>query len=186
MGEEASHKGLRTGGGIKAGSQDRTHERALPPPSRSPPTDVVRSQPPAITHLLSSSRNCPPARHRPLAHQPPVASATARLRLTPSALLRSPLPVCFPPAEATLLATTRKFRVRLVVRRAEGVMPPIASSPVTEAKVAVEVKWKGPKASPLGSLRRVMHSNHTWLEAVVFATGQADAAATPAFMAWKD
>ncbi|KAL5225967.1 hypothetical protein ABZP36_012606 [Zizania latifolia] len=79
----------------------------------------------------------------------------------------------------------RKFRVRLVVRRAEGLTPPTASSPEaspeTEAKVAVEVKWKGPKASPLVSLRRVMHSNRTRLEAVV-----ADAAAAPASVAWDE
>uniref|UniRef100_A0A0E0FE74 C2 NT-type domain-containing protein n=1 Tax=Oryza meridionalis TaxID=40149 RepID=A0A0E0FE74_9ORYZ len=57
----------------------------------------------------------------------------------------------------------RKFRVRLVVRRAEGL------TAASEAAVAVEVRWKGPKASPLGSLRRVMHSNRTRLESAAVA-----------------
>ena len=61
----------------------------------------------------------------------------------------------------------RKFRVRLVVRRAEGLpLPPPAAaaepaSPEREAAgaappraVAAEVRWKGPRASALGSLRR--------------------------------
>ncbi|TVU45886.1 hypothetical protein EJB05_05394 [Eragrostis curvula] len=57
----------------------------------------------------------------------------------------------------------RKFRVRLVVRRAEGLPPPPAAEPASpdgaEAdckpqRVAAEVRWKGPRASPLGSLRR--------------------------------
>ncbi|XP_015692636.1 uncharacterized protein LOC107304196 [Oryza brachyantha] len=66
----------------------------------------------------------------------------------------------------------RKFRVRLVVRRADGLAPPPASSSSPGAspeaaatKVAVEVRWKGPRASPLGSLRRVMHSNRMRLVA---------------------
>uniref|UniRef100_A0A0E0MPQ2 C2 NT-type domain-containing protein n=1 Tax=Oryza punctata TaxID=4537 RepID=A0A0E0MPQ2_ORYPU len=67
----------------------------------------------------------------------------------------------------------RKFRVRLVVRRAEGLTPasslPEDASPAAAAKVAVEVRWKGPKASPLGSLRRVMHSNRTRLETTAAA-----------------
>ncbi|CAN6310021.1 unnamed protein product [Urochloa humidicola] len=64
----------------------------------------------------------------------------------------------------------RKFRVRLVVRRAEGLPSPPpapaaaaepAASPEREAAgaappraVAAEVRWKGPRASALGSLRR--------------------------------
>ncbi|CAN6287392.1 unnamed protein product [Urochloa humidicola] len=62
----------------------------------------------------------------------------------------------------------RKFRVRLVVRRAEGLPPPApaaaaesAASPEREAAgaappraVAAEVRWKGPRSSALGSLRR--------------------------------
>ncbi|XP_062215080.1 uncharacterized protein LOC133915791 [Phragmites australis] len=57
----------------------------------------------------------------------------------------------------------RKFRVRLVVRRAEGLPPPAVepSSPDQEAAgckpsrvVAAEVRWKGARASALGSLRR--------------------------------
>uniref|UniRef100_A0A0E0RK56 C2 NT-type domain-containing protein n=1 Tax=Oryza rufipogon TaxID=4529 RepID=A0A0E0RK56_ORYRU len=67
----------------------------------------------------------------------------------------------------------RKFRVRLVVRRAEGLTATAtataSSSPVAEARVAAEVRWKGPKASPLGSLRRVMHSNRTRLESAAEA-----------------
>ncbi|KAF8681666.1 hypothetical protein HU200_045091 [Digitaria exilis] len=56
----------------------------------------------------------------------------------------------------------RKFRVRLVVRRAEGLPPPAPAaepgSPERDAAsprvVAAEVRWKGPRASALGSLRR--------------------------------
>lgn len=64
----------------------------------------------------------------------------------------------------------RKFRARLVVRRAEGLPPPSpAPAPAAEpaspereaggaaqprAVVAAEVRWKGPRASALGSLRR--------------------------------
>ncbi|CAN6329955.1 unnamed protein product, partial [Urochloa humidicola] len=77
----------------------------------------------------------------------------------------------------------RNFRVRLVVRRAEGLPPPPAplspeGSPEAEAKVFVEVSWKGPKMSPLSSLRRAQRPprNQTRKEALP-ATG---AAATPA------
>ena len=59
----------------------------------------------------------------------------------------------------------RKFRVRLVVRRAEGLpLPPPAAEPASPEReaagaappraVAAEVRWKGPRASALGSLRR--------------------------------
>lgn len=68
----------------------------------------------------------------------------------------------------------RKFRARLVVRRAEELPPPPPSpAPATAAEpasperlaaagaappravaVAAEVRWKGPRASALGSLRR--------------------------------
>ncbi|XP_066372212.1 uncharacterized protein [Miscanthus floridulus] len=67
----------------------------------------------------------------------------------------------------------RKFRARLVVRRAEGLPPPPPPPPATAAEpgspereaaagaappraavVAAEVRWKGPRASALGSLRR--------------------------------
>jgi hypothetical protein len=70
----------------------------------------------------------------------------------------------------------RKFRVRLVVLRAEGLPPPPPSpspapappaepaspereaapgvAPAPRAAVAAEVRWKGPRASALGSLRR--------------------------------
>ncbi|XP_062211941.1 uncharacterized protein LOC133912958 [Phragmites australis] len=64
----------------------------------------------------------------------------------------------------------RKFSVRLVVRRAEGLLqPPVEpASPEREAagarlpRVAAEVRWKGPRASALGSLRRaVVRRNRT-------------------------
>ncbi|KAF8762966.1 hypothetical protein HU200_008813 [Digitaria exilis] len=77
----------------------------------------------------------------------------------------------------------RNFRVRLVVRRAEGLPPPPAplspeGSPEAEAKVFVEVCWKGPKMSPLSSLRRAQRPprNQTRKEALPAA----GAAATPA------
>ncbi|KAK3149845.1 hypothetical protein QOZ80_3AG0223820 [Eleusine coracana subsp. coracana] len=47
----------------------------------------------------------------------------------------------------------RKFRVRLVVRKAEG-LPPPPEPEAAGARDAVEVRWKGPRASTLGSLRR--------------------------------
>ena len=67
----------------------------------------------------------------------------------------------------------RKFSVRLVVRRAEGLQPP--SPPAAEdvdvaAKVAVEVTWKGPKARWKGI--RVCR-NRTRLEAASSATAAA-------------
>jgi hypothetical protein len=68
---------------------------------------------------------------------------------------------------------TRNFRVRLVVRRAEGLPPPPAplspeGPPEAEAKVFVEVSWKGPKMSPLSSLRRAQRPprNQTRKEAL--------------------
>jgi hypothetical protein len=48
---------------------------------------------------------------------------------------------------------SRKFSVRLVVRRAEG-LPPPPEQEAAGARVAAEVRWKGPRASALGSLRR--------------------------------
>ncbi|CAL9122990.1 unnamed protein product [Musa textilis] len=54
---------------------------------------------------------------------------------------------------------TRKFQVRLVVRRIEGVSVDGA------AAVAAEVTWKGPKAG-LSSLRRTVRRNRTREEAV--------------------
>lgn len=78
----------------------------------------------------------------------------------------------------------RDFRVRLVVRRAEGLpLPPPAplspeGFPEAEAKVFVEVCWKGPKMSPLSSLRRAQRPprNQTRKEALPAA----EAAAAPA------
>ncbi|XP_052147848.1 uncharacterized protein LOC127766752 [Oryza glaberrima] len=87
----------------------------------------------------------------------------------------------------------RKFRVRLVVRRAEGLQQPCAAaaehaasaeaeSPPT--RVAAEVRWKGPKASPLSSLRRTAVRRNRTREAeaeaaavVACATAADDAAA---------
>jgi hypothetical protein len=78
----------------------------------------------------------------------------------------------------------RDFRVRLVVRRAEGLPPPPAplspeGSPEAEAEVFVEVCWKGPKMSPLSSLRRAQRPprNQTRKEALPAAGA---AAAIPA------
>ncbi|XP_037443235.1 uncharacterized protein LOC119311666 [Triticum dicoccoides] len=57
----------------------------------------------------------------------------------------------------------RKFRVRLVVRRAEGLPPPPPSVEAAEQeqRVAADVRWKGPRASGLGSLRRAVRRNRT-------------------------
>ncbi|CAL4890861.1 unnamed protein product [Urochloa decumbens] len=101
----------------------------------------------------------------------------------------------------------RNFRVRLVVRRAEGLPPPPAplspeGSPEAEAKVFVEVCWKGPKMSPLSSLRRAQRPprNQTRKEALPAAgaatipaeveDGASPAAAAPAptmvAVAWEE
>ncbi|XP_015689994.2 uncharacterized protein LOC102703201 [Oryza brachyantha] len=83
----------------------------------------------------------------------------------------------------------RKFRVRLVVRRAEGLREaaaPVAAEAEGEAaaaatRVAAEVRWKGPKASsPLSSLRRAVRRNRT-READADASGDAAVAA-----AWEE
>lgn len=87
----------------------------------------------------------------------------------------------------------RKFRVRLVVRRAEGLQQPCAAaaehaaSAEAEApptRVAAELRWKGPKASPLSSLRRTAVRRNRTREAeaeaaavVACATAADDAAA---------
>lgn len=95
----------------------------------------------------------------------------------------------------------RNFRVRLVVRRAEGLPPPPSplspeGSPEAEAKVFVEVSWKGPKMSPLTSLRRSQRPprNQTRKEAlpaVATADLEDGAAAAPApaavsAVAWEE
>ncbi|XP_062202382.1 uncharacterized protein LOC133904822 [Phragmites australis] len=94
----------------------------------------------------------------------------------------------------------RNFHVRLVVRRAEGLRPPPAplspeGSPEADAKVFVEVGWKGPKMSPLSSLRRAQRPprNQTRKEALATAVAaQADAedsaaaVATPVAVAWEE
>ncbi|KAL6622666.1 hypothetical protein ACP70R_032545 [Stipagrostis hirtigluma subsp. patula] len=82
----------------------------------------------------------------------------------------------------------RNFRVRLVVRRAEGLPPPPAplspeGSPEAGAEVFVEVSWKGPKMSPLSSLRRAQRPprNQTRKEAMEAAQATAeDGASAPA------
>lgn len=96
----------------------------------------------------------------------------------------------------------RNFRVCLVVRRAEGLPPPPAplspeGSPEAEAKVFVEVSWKGPKMSPLTSLRRARRPprNQTRKEALPAVAAAApadleDGAAAPApavsAVAWEE
>ena len=98
----------------------------------------------------------------------------------------------------------RNFRVRLVVRRAEGLPPPQPAplspegSPEAEAKVFVEVSWKGPKMSPLSSLRRAQRPprNQTRKEALPAAgaapapAGVEDGASAPAptmvAVAWEE
>lgn len=96
----------------------------------------------------------------------------------------------------------RNIRVRLVVRRAEGLPPPPAPlspdgspGPEAEAKAFVEVSWKGPKMSPLSSLRRAQRPprNQTRKEAlpaVAAAALEDGAAAAPALavsaVAWDE
>lgn len=48
----------------------------------------------------------------------------------------------------------RKYEVRLVVRRLEGCDPVQEGAPGEKQKLAVEVRWKGPKAALMSSLRR--------------------------------
>lgn len=67
----------------------------------------------------------------------------------------------------------RKFSVRLVVRRAEG-LPAPATDADAEARMAVELKWKGPKARWKGL--RVCR-NRTRLEAPAAAGSSAAAVA---------
>ncbi|RRT51027.1 hypothetical protein B296_00041150 [Ensete ventricosum] len=59
---------------------------------------------------------------------------------------------------------SKKFRVRLVLRRVEGVSGGDEAAG-TGRKVAVEVRWKGPKLA-LSSLRRTARRNRTREEAV--------------------
>nr|CAD1841582.1 unnamed protein product [Ananas comosus var. bracteatus] len=59
--------------------------------------------------------------------------------------------------------TARKFRVRLVVRRVEGVAAP-APAP---ARVTAEVRWKGRPRAALGPLRRTVRRNCTREEEVM-------------------
>uniref|UniRef100_A0ACD5X6N7 Uncharacterized protein n=1 Tax=Avena sativa TaxID=4498 RepID=A0ACD5X6N7_AVESA len=83
----------------------------------------------------------------------------------------------------------RKFRVRLVVRRAEGLPPPPLAEPETEGSpanprvAAAEVRWKGPRASGLSSLRRSVRRNRTREEELAPAPAP-DAAA--AAVAWEE
>jgi hypothetical protein len=75
----------------------------------------------------------------------------------------------------------RKFSVRLVVRRAEGLLPPAADADV-EAKVAVEVTWKGPKARWKGI--RVCR-NRTRLEPAA-AADAASSSSAAAVVEWEE
>ncbi|RZR85438.1 hypothetical protein BHM03_00012417 [Ensete ventricosum] len=62
--------------------------------------------------------------------------------------------------------SSKKFQVRLVVRRVEGVSTGDEAASVAEVrKVAVEVRWKGPKVA-LSSLRRTVKRNRTREEEV--------------------
>jgi hypothetical protein len=94
---------------------------------------------------------------------------------------------------------SRNYRVRLVVRRAEGLPPPPVplspeGSPEVGAEVFVEVSWKGPKMSSLSSLRRAQRPtrNQTRKEAMVAGVSvQADVedgapAGVPAAAAWEE
>ncbi|KAL6847177.1 hypothetical protein ACP4OV_023030 [Aristida adscensionis] len=76
----------------------------------------------------------------------------------------------------------RNFRVRLVVRRAEGLPAPPApaspeGSPDAGAGVFVEVSWKGPKMSPLSSLRRAQRPARNQTRKEALEAAQAAAAA---------
>jgi hypothetical protein len=81
----------------------------------------------------------------------------------------------------------RKFSVRLVVRRAEGLLPsaPPAADADAEAKVAVEVTWKGPKARWKGI--RVCR-NRTRLEssAPAPAADAASSSSSAAVVEWEE
>uniref|UniRef100_A0A453JK54 C2 NT-type domain-containing protein n=1 Tax=Aegilops tauschii subsp. strangulata TaxID=200361 RepID=A0A453JK54_AEGTS len=74
----------------------------------------------------------------------------------------------------------RKFSVRLVVRRAEGLPLAPATDADAEARMAVELKWKGPKARWKGL--RVCR-NRTRLEAPAPAV---DAEFSAAAVAWEE
>ncbi|KAI4965664.1 hypothetical protein ZWY2020_051146 [Hordeum vulgare] len=82
----------------------------------------------------------------------------------------------------------RKFRVRLVVRRAEGLPPPPPPSvePAEQEpagqRVAAEVRWKGPRASGLGSLRRAVRRNRTRGEELAASGGGGGGGA----VAWEE
>ncbi|XP_054801960.1 uncharacterized protein LOC129305840 [Prosopis cineraria] len=60
------------------------------------------------------------------------------------------------------LLVYRKYEVRLVVRRLEGcdLLRDCAEKGTAEARLTVEIKWKGPKLT-FGSLRRVLVRNFT-------------------------
>ncbi|XP_074583751.1 uncharacterized protein LOC141839817 [Curcuma longa] len=60
---------------------------------------------------------------------------------------------------------SRKFRVKLVVRRVEGVGDGDEAEAAAGRKMAVEVRWKGPKLA-LRSLRRTVKKNRTKEEEV--------------------
>ncbi|CAL9204794.1 unnamed protein product [Musa hybrid cultivar] len=60
---------------------------------------------------------------------------------------------------------SKKFQVRLVVRRVEGVSAGDEAAEEVRRKVAAEVRWKGPKVA-LSSLRRTVKRNRTREEEV--------------------
>ncbi|WOK99487.1 hypothetical protein Cni_G08199 [Canna indica] len=60
---------------------------------------------------------------------------------------------------------SKKFRVRLVVKRVEGVGAGEDSAPAAGRKVVAEVRWKGPKVA-LSSLRRTVKRHRTREEEV--------------------
>ncbi|XP_047047356.1 uncharacterized protein LOC124652382 [Lolium rigidum] len=88
----------------------------------------------------------------------------------------------------------RKFRVRLVVRRAEGLPSPAdpteheLEGSAANQRVAAEVRWKGPRASGLSSLRRAVRRNRTREEELAPAPDAAanDACEVGGAVAWEE
>ncbi|CAM0875692.1 unnamed protein product [Alopecurus aequalis] len=80
----------------------------------------------------------------------------------------------------------RKFRVRLVVRRAEGLPPPAEQEQEGNQRVAAEVRWKGPRASGLSSLRRAVRRNRTREEELAPAPAASAADDGGGAVAWEE